>query len=199
MTTSTLDWIVISPLVLLELSESSSSRTIWSASVGMVGVIPLPLHCEQALPVDSATELINRCRDNSRRPNLDIVPIWTRARSLAVAFSMAFSIDTLFSSGTISMKSITIKPPISLSCNWIAISSTASLFALKAVSSILVPLVDRAELMSIAVNASVASNTIVAPDLSITSLLKTLLTCDSTLMWANKECSVISKYLIRSR
>ena len=199
MTTSTLDWIAISPLILLEFSESSSWRIILSDSVGIVGVVPLPLHCEQVLPVDSAIEFIKRWRDNSSRPNLDIVPIWTRARSLAVAFSIAFSIATLYSSEAISMKLITIKPPISLSRNWIAITSTASRFALKAVSSILAPLVARAELISIAVNASVASNTIAAPDLSVTSLLKTFFTCDSTFIWANKECSVISKYLIRSR
>ena len=46
-----------------------------SARVGMVGVVPLPLHCEQVLPVDSAIEFIKRWRDNSSRPNLEIVPI----------------------------------------------------------------------------------------------------------------------------
>ena len=40
----------------------------------------------------------------------------------------------------------------------------------------LVPLVALAELISIAVSASVASNTIVAPDFNATSLLNTFLT-----------------------
>ena len=70
-----LDCIVISLLIFLEFSESSSWRIILSASVGIVGVVPLPLHCEQVLPVDSATEFFKRWRDSSNRPNLDIVPI----------------------------------------------------------------------------------------------------------------------------
>ena len=127
------------------------------------------------------------------------MPICTRALSLAVAFSIAFSIDALFSAEFISIKSITTRPPISLSLICLAISFDAFRLVLKAVSSIFEPLVARAELISTAVKASVTSKTMVAPDLSETSRLNTLLTCDSTLIWANKECSVISKYLIRSR
>ena len=41
----------------------------------MVGFVPLPLQTEQVFPVDSATEFIKRCLDNSNKPNLDIVPI----------------------------------------------------------------------------------------------------------------------------
>ena len=169
------------------------------ANVGIVGIEPLPLHCEQILPVDSATEFINLWRDSSSSPNLDIVPICTRALSLAVSFSITFSIEALFSVEFISIKSITTRPPISLSRKCLAISFAAFKFVLKAVSSIFEPLVARAELMSIAVKASVTSKTIVAPDLRETSLLNALFTCDSILMWANNECSVMSKYLIRSR
>ena len=84
---------------------------------GMVGLVPLPLHTEHVLPVDSSTEFISLCLDNSNKPNLEIVPIWTRALSLAVAFSISFSIEVLFDSDAISIKSITTRPPISLNCS----------------------------------------------------------------------------------
>ena len=155
---------------------------MYRANVGIVGIEPLPLHCGQLLPVDSVTELINLWRDSSSSPNLDIEPICTRALSLAVAFSIAFSIDSLLPVEAMSIKSTTTSPPISRSRICLAISFDASRFVLKAVSSILEPLVARAELISIAVKASVASKTMVAPDLSETSRLKTLLTCDSTLI-----------------
>ena len=128
--TSTLDCMVISPLPLLELRLSSSCLKILNDSEGMVGLVPLPLHTEQVLPVDSRTEFISLCLDNSNKPNLEIDPIWTRALSLAVAFSISFSIEVLFASDAISMKSITTRPPISRSCNCKAISSAASKLAL---------------------------------------------------------------------
>ncbi len=53
------------------------------------------------------------------------------------------------------MKSITIKPPISLSLNCLAISLAASRFVLRAVSSISEAPVALDELISIATNASV--------------------------------------------
>ena len=58
------------------------------------------------------------------------------------------------------MKSITIKPPKSRKRNWRAISSAASKLVLSAVSSMSPPRVERDELISIAVNASVTSITI---------------------------------------
>ena len=53
------------------------------------------------------------------------------------------------------MKSITIRPPISLSLICLDISSAASRLVLRAVSSISLPLVDFAEFISIEINASV--------------------------------------------
>ena len=53
------------------------------------------------------------------------------------------------------MKSITIRPPISLSLSCLAISFAASTFVFTAVSSMLDPLVDFAELISIDTRASV--------------------------------------------
>ena len=54
-----------------------------------------------------------------------------------------------------SIKSITIRPPISRNRSCLAISTAASKFVLKAVSSISLPLVDFLELISMATKASV--------------------------------------------
>ena len=66
------------------------------------------------------------------------------------------------------MKSTTTRPPKSriLSCR--PISSAASRFVLSAVSSMSSPFVERAELMSIAVRASVRSMTMLPPEGSCT-------------------------------
>ena len=69
-----------------------------------------------------------------------------------------------------SMKSITTKPPTSLSRNCLATSFAASKLVLYAVSSISLPFVDLAELTSIAVMASVGSITIDPPDVNEISL-----------------------------
>ena len=70
------------------------------------------------------------------------------------------------------MKSITIRPPRSLSFTCLPISAAASRFVLSAVSSMSVPFVDLAELMSIEVNASPLSITNEPPDGNLTSLEK---------------------------
>ena len=70
------------------------------------------------------------------------------------------------------MKSITIRPPRSLSFTCLPISAAASRFVLSAVSSMSVPFVDLAELMSIEVNASPLSMTNEPPDGNLTSLEK---------------------------
>ena len=70
---------------------------------------------------------------------------------------------------SISIKSITIRPPTSRKRNWRAISSAASLLVLKAVSSISPPFVARAELISTETIASVMSITIEPPEGRVTS------------------------------
>ena len=69
-----------------------------------------------------------------------------------------------------SMKSITTRPPTSLSLNCLATSVAASKFVLKAVSSISLPFVDLAELTSIVVMASVGSITMDPPEFNDISL-----------------------------
>ena len=71
-----------------------------------------------------------------------------------------------------SIKSITMSPPTSRNLSWRPISSAASLFVLNAVSSMSLPLVALAELMSIETIASVISITIDPPDGSVTSRQK---------------------------
>ena len=73
-----------------------------------------------------------------------------------------------------SIKSMTTRPPISLSLSCRAISSAASRFVLKAVSSISEPRVAREELISIEMSASVGSITTDPPDGSLTSRSKAL-------------------------
>jgi hypothetical protein len=51
----------------------------------------------QVFSTDSVTELIKRCLDISNSPKREIVPIWIRARSELVVFSMACSMDFLCS------------------------------------------------------------------------------------------------------
>ena len=69
-----------------------------------------------------------------------------------------------------SMKSITTKPPISLSLNCLDISFAASRLVCVAVSSISLPEVAFDELISIATKASASSITMDPPDSSFTSL-----------------------------
>ena len=63
--------------------------------------------------------------------------------------------------------------------NWRAISSAASRLVWCAVSSISLPLVERAELISIETSASVGSITIEPPDGSFTSRSKAVSICAS--------------------
>ena len=61
----------------------------------------------------------------------------------------------LFFKESMSIKSITTRPPMSLNLNCLPISTADSKFVFKAVSSISLPPVAFAELMSIATKASV--------------------------------------------
>ncbi len=63
--------------------------------------------------------------------------------------------------------------------NCLAISSAASRLVFNAVSSISLPFVARAELMSIEINASVRSITIEPPDGKETSRVNAVSICDS--------------------
>ena len=82
-----------------------------------------------------------------------------RARSCLTASRRRSSTARWFFCDSMSMKSMTIRPPTSRSRIWRAISSAASRLVLSAVVSMSVPRVLRAELMSIETSASVWSIT----------------------------------------
>ena len=111
---------------------------------------------------------LNRCRDISRSPKLDIRPTCIRARSFFSFSFKRFSTELLFRLSSISIKSITIRPAKSLRRSCRATSSEASKFVLRAVSSIDASLVALPELTSIATSASVMPITIYPPDFSWT-------------------------------
>ena len=158
---------------LRSLSDSSSStRRIDNASDSMPRIRPWPLHRGQISVVSSSSDGRSRCRDISSRPKREMRPICTRARSSWSASRMRVSTARWFFGATMSMKSITSRPPTSRNRNWRAISSAASRLVLSAVSSISAPFVARAELMSIETRASVGSITTLPPDCSFTSRSK---------------------------
>ena len=115
-------------------------------------------------------EGLSLCRDISIRPNLEILPTWTLALSTDRAVQSLSSTALLFLSESMSIKSITISPPMSLNRSCLAISTADSRFVLTAVSSISLPFVDFAEFISIATSASVWSITIDPPLGRLTSL-----------------------------
>ena len=118
----------------------------------------------------SFKEDLSLCLESSRRPNLEILPICTLALSAEREFRISSSTFLLFSRFIMSIKSITTRPPISLSLNCLDISLAASRLVCVAVSSISLPEVAFDEFMSIATRASASSMTIDPPDSSFTSL-----------------------------
>ena len=145
--------------LVFSLLDSSSSRRRTAVERVFISCVHLSLR-----------EDLNLCLDNSKRPNLEILPICTLALSSDKASLMASSTALLFSSFIISMKSMTTKPPISLSLNCLPISSQASMLVFTAVSSMSFPDVAWDELISIATKASASSITIEPPETSFTSL-----------------------------
>ncbi len=135
-------------------------------------IVPCPEHRGQTLEDVSSRDGRKRWRDISSRPKRDIRPICTRALSMLSASFILFSTSRWLRTGCMSIKSITIKPPISLRRIWRAISSAASRLVASAVSSMFAPLVALDELMSILTRASVGSITIEPPEGSLTSRSK---------------------------
>jgi len=91
-------------------------------------------------------------------------PTCTRARSSLRASFIRSSISRWCFGLSMSMKSITSRPPASRMRAWRAISTAASQLVLNAVSSMSLPLVAFDEFTSIAVSASVWSMTIEPPE-----------------------------------
>ena len=147
-------------------------RNTDNANDSVPRMVPWPAQRGHTLCADSPNDGRKRWRDISNKPKREIRPSWMRARSPLTASFIRFSTSRWCLLIDISIKSITTKPPKSRKRNWRAISSAASRLVLNAVSSISLPLVARAELISIDVNASVGSITIEPPEGKRTSRWK---------------------------
>ncbi len=154
------------------MASSSTRRIIAKAEDSTSRIVPKPLQRGQTIPLVSPNDGLRRWRDISSRPNLDMRPTWTLARSTSSASRILFSTARWFLGEFMSIKSMTTRPPMSLRRICRHISSAASRFVFKAVSSISAPLVALDELISIDTSASVGSMTTEPPDGRRTSLWK---------------------------
>ena len=118
-------------------------------------MLPWPSQRGQVMCEASSKEGRNLCLESSSKPKRDILPTCTLARSSAKASRSLASTSRCALVFSISIKSITTKPPRSLRRICLAISSAASRLVCLAVASISAPLVERAELISIETKASV--------------------------------------------
>ena len=174
-------------------ASSSISRTIDKPNEWADLIVPCPSHLGQAIVFDSPSDGRILCLDTSTRPNFDIRVIWILALSCWSISARPSSIFFWFWVKLMSIKSMIISPPISLSFICLAISSAASKLVWKAVSSILSRRVAFAELTSTAVKASVASITIEPPDGRRTSLWKAVSIWLSILRSVNMALVLLNK------
>ncbi|MCY1539647.1 hypothetical protein D9M68_752440 [compost metagenome] len=167
MATSTGTW-ACTAAVFSFIASSCSRRSTCSALDSASRITPVPLQRGQVMCEPSFRAGRRRWRDSSIRPKRDILPIWTRARSKWRASRRRCSTARWFLLSSMSMKSMTIKPPRSRRRSWRATSSAASELVRSAVSSMSAPRVERAELTSTDTSASVWSMTMAPPEGSCT-------------------------------
>src|SRR5580658_7344825 len=106
-------------------------------------MLPMPTQRGQTMWLDSPSEGRSRWRDISSSPKRDSRPIWMRARSIFIASRSRSSTSRWFLVDSMSMKSMTMRPPMSRMRSWRAISSAASRLVLVAVVSMSLPRVAR--------------------------------------------------------
>ena len=148
----------------LSLSDSSwMMRRICSALDSVSRIWPAPPQRGQGMDAPSLSAGRSRWRLISIRPNLLMVPNCTRARSCRSASRSRLSTSRRLRLSSMSMKSITIRPPRSRRRIWRATSSAASRLVRVAVSSMSPPRMARAEFTSTETRASVWSITIAPP------------------------------------
>ena len=165
--TSTGTW--HSTAALLSFCDSSwMMRKICSADDSVSRTWPEPPQRGQGMEAPSDRVGRRRWRLISIRPNLLMVPNCTRARSWRSASRKRFSTSRRLRLSSMSIKSITTRPPKSRRRIWRATSSAASRLVRVAVSSISPPLIARAEFTSTDTKASVWSITIAPPEGSVT-------------------------------
>ena len=150
------------------MDSSWMMRRICNALDSVSRIWPDPPQRGQGMDAPSDRAGRKRWRLISIRPNLEIEPNCTRARSWRSASRKRFSTSRRLRDSSMSMKSITIRPPKSRRRIWRATSSAASKLVRVAVSSISPPRIERAEFTSTLTSASVWSITIAPPDGSCT-------------------------------
>ena len=160
-------------------ASSSTMRMTASADDSTSRMVPRPAHLGQTMPLVSPREGRRRWRDISIKPKREILPIWILARSSCSAVCIRCSTCRWFLAGVMSMKSMTISPPMSRRRSWRQISSAASRLVLSAVSSMSAPRVAREELISTETSASVGSMAMEPPDGRRTSRPKADSICPS--------------------
>ena len=138
-------------------------RKICSALLSVSRTWPEPPQRGHGMEAPSLKVGRRRWRLISIRPNLLIVPNCTRARSWRSASRKRFSTSRRLRDSSMSIKSITTKPPKSRKRIWRATSSAASKLVRVAVSSMSPPLMARALFTSTLTSASVWSITIAPP------------------------------------
>ena len=149
----------------LSLRDSSwMMRKICSAELSVSRIWPEPPQRGHGIDAPSLSAGRRRWRLISIRPNLLMVPNCTRARSCRSASRKRFSTSRRLRDSSMSIKSMTIRPPRSRRRIWRATSSAASRLVRVAVSSMSPPLMARAELTSTDTKASVWSITIAPPE-----------------------------------
>ena len=146
------------------MDSSWMMRRICSAELSVSRTWPEPPQRGHGIEAPSDKAGRKRWRLISMRPNLLMVPNCTRARSCRKESRKRFSTSRRLRDSSMSMKSMTIKPPKSLRRIWRATSSAASKLVRVAVSSISPPRMARAEFTSTETKASVWSITM-APQL----------------------------------
>ena len=146
------------------MASSCVMRNMCKAVDSMPRMWPVPLHRGQGMWLVSPKLGRKRWRDSSSKPKREILPVCTRARSWCKASRSAFSTSRWLRWLSMSIKSMTTKPPRSRKRNWRATSSAASILVLKAVCSISLPRVARPEFTSTETRASVWSITIAPPE-----------------------------------
>ena len=139
-------------------------RRMCNAVDSMPRIWPVPWQRGHGIWLVSPKLGRRRWRESSSRPKREILPVCTRARSRCNASRKAFSTSRWLRWLSMSIKSITTKPPKSRRRSWRATSSAASRLVLSAVCSISLPRVARPEFTSTETSASVWSITIAPPD-----------------------------------
>ncbi len=165
--TSTGTWACTAALLSF-MDSSWMMRRICNAELSVSRMWPAPPQRGQGMDAPSDRAGFKRWRLISMRPNLLMVPNCTRARSWRSASRKRFSTSRRFFDSSMSMKSITIRPPRSRRRIWRATSSAASRLVRVAVSSMSPPLMARAEFTSTDTKASVWSITMAPPEGSCT-------------------------------